>query len=603
MLRKRMKNTLTVLSLLQMCLVMMAGSCQTKNDLTPVTPTQPDSPKLDTLYNPVDPSVAPSIGFFLDDWQPKSFVVPASTDASATTATPTDTINVDLNKVITKVPKYLFGNNANQWMGQIADQTSLMQYLTDLNPNVIRFPGGSISDVYFWNSPVGSPPADAATTLYTTYNNSSNSYVAAPADANSYWYGTRSPSESWTIALGNYYKVLQQTNSTGMITVNYAYARYGKGPAPVQTAAHLAAEWVRYDKGRSKYWEIGNESAGVWEAGYQINLTDNQDGQPKIITGTLYGQHFKIFADSMRKAAQDVGVTIKIGAQVIGNPEANSGLTSSTWNSDMFTAMGNYADFFIVHNYYAPWRQNSSASVVLNSALTETKAISSYLNSNTASNGVQMKPIAMTEWNIESEGSKQKVSAVAGMHAVLSLGEMLSNGFGQAARWDLANAWDNGNDQGLFNNSAGSAGPGESSWNPRPAFYYLYFMQKYLGDRLTTTTVSPSSSDLSAYSSTFTSGEASVVIVNRGTSSKVVQVNINHFNAGKKMYWHKLVPGTDNGEFSSTVAVNNIYPTAGVGGPLGYYSIKAFSTSISSQSFKISAPARGVVFLVAENKK
>ncbi len=64
-----------------------------------------------------------------------------------------------------------------------------------------------------------------------------------------------------------------------MITVNYGYARYGKSQNPVAVAAHLAAEWVRYDKGRTAYWEIGNENAGSWEAGYQINLADNK-GRP-----------------------------------------------------------------------------------------------------------------------------------------------------------------------------------------------------------------------------------------------------------------------------------------------------------------------------------
>jgi hypothetical protein len=90
--------------------------------------------------------------------------------------------------------------------------------------------------------------------------------------------------------------------------------------------------------------------------------------------------------------------------------------------------------------------------------------------------------------------------------------------------------------------------------------------------------------------------------VNRSASTKVAQVNINHFNPGEKIYWHKLVPGTDNGEFSSTVSVNNVYPTASVGGPLSYYAIKALSTSVSSQSFKISVPARGVIFIAAEKK-
>jgi hypothetical protein len=602
-----MKKPFELLFLLQLSIIIMAGSCQKKNEPTPTTLNQTNSnsssnsnSKLDTIYNPVDPILSSSIGFFLDDWQPKTFVIPSSNDVSAANSPTTDTINIDLNNVLTKVPKYLFGNNVNSWMGQMVDGTGsnpkLMGYLSDLSPNVLRFPGGSISDMYFWNSPVNTPPADVATTIY-------NSGQSQTVTASSYWYGTHPTSDNWTISLDSYYKVLQQANSTGMITINYGYARYGKGTNPVATAAHLAADWVRYDKGRSKYWEIGNESSGSWEAGYQINISDNKDGQPQIITGTVYGQHFKVFADSMRKAAQEVGVTIKIGAQVIGNPQANSGTTDWTWNNNMFSAMGDYADFFIVHNYYAPWHQNSTASVILNSALSETKAISSYLATNTSSNHVQMKPIAMTEWNIESEGSKQKVSAVAGMHAVLCVGEMVSHNFGQASRWDLANAWSSGNDHGLFNNSGLSdVEPGASPWNPRPAFYYLYFMQKYLGDRLVTTAVSPSSSDLTAYSSTFTSGQAGTIIVNRGTASRTTLVNINHFNAGKKCYWHMLIPGSDNGEFSGQVLVNNVNPTGATGGPLNYSSITPYSTSISSGSFKVSVPPRAIIYLVVDKK-
>jgi hypothetical protein len=218
-----------------------------------------------------------------------------------------------------------------------------------------------------------------------------------------------------------------------------------------------------------------------------------------------------------------------------------------------------------------------------------------------------MKPIAMTEWNIESEGSKQKVSAVAGMHAVLCVGEMLSNGFGQASRWDLANAWlDNnqqGNDHGLFNNSVGSANPAESAWNPRPAFYYLYYMQKYLGDRLTTTSVSPFNSEITAYSTSFSSGEAGTIIVNRGTKVHTALININHFNPGKKYYWYLLSPGSDNGEFSTIVSVNGTSSIQSVGGPLDYPTIKPYSATISSGSFKILVPARATLYIVVENQK
>ena len=34
------------------------------------------------------------------------------------------------------------------------------------------------------------------------------------------------------------------------------------------------------------------------------------DGQPEIITGALYGKHFKVFTDSMRAAAAEIGATI-----------------------------------------------------------------------------------------------------------------------------------------------------------------------------------------------------------------------------------------------------------------------------------------------------
>src|SRR5690606_20404190 len=133
--------------------VFLSTSCQDDPDPAPEPfPPVPGPSALDSLYRPVDPSTAASIGFFLDDWKAKVFVAPSSHDpGAAASGSATDTINIDLNKVVTKVPKYIFGNNANQWMGQIADQPALVNYLKDLNAGVMRFPGGSISDVYFWN--------------------------------------------------------------------------------------------------------------------------------------------------------------------------------------------------------------------------------------------------------------------------------------------------------------------------------------------------------------------------------------------------------------------------------------------------------------------
>ncbi len=65
-----------------------------------------------------------------------------------------------------------------------------------------------------------------------------------------------------------YYEMRRETGNEGLITVNYGYARYGTGPHPVETAAHYAADWVRYDHGRTRYWEVGNENYGFWEMGF-----------------------------------------------------------------------------------------------------------------------------------------------------------------------------------------------------------------------------------------------------------------------------------------------------------------------------------------------
>src|SRR5579863_5640199 len=86
----------------------------------------------DSVYSPIDPSITTTQGFFLDDWIAKSFTVPAFTAAPPVLTAATDTIKIDADMVLTKVSKYLFGANANLWMGQVVTVPNLMQYITDL---------------------------------------------------------------------------------------------------------------------------------------------------------------------------------------------------------------------------------------------------------------------------------------------------------------------------------------------------------------------------------------------------------------------------------------------------------------------------------------
>jgi hypothetical protein len=335
-----------------------------------------------TIIEPVEPAIMPTMGFFLDDWQPKTYIAPQFVEASLPNATGT-VVTIDVADVITKIPLSIFGHNANNWMTRMYNEPAFITHLTNLKPNVIRFPAGSGSDAYFWNCDLNQPPADAPNRLRKADGTYQTEYL--------YTYGKTA--NNWQATLDDYYSVLQQTNSIGIITVNYGYSRYGTGTDPVAAAAHLAADWVRYDNGRTKYWEIGNESYADWEWGYRIDTDANQDGQPEFLTGELYAQHFKVFADSMRAAASEKGLTIYIGAVMVESTTAawQPG-TTQTWNAQMIPEASNVPDFYIGHNYITPYAENSTASVVLNSALTVPGQMISFMKSEIPKYGGTINP-------------------------------------------------------------------------------------------------------------------------------------------------------------------------------------------------------------------
>ncbi|MDP4246962.1 MAG: alpha-L-arabinofuranosidase [Bacteroidota bacterium] len=569
-------------------LLAMFSSCSKKATSGGGGGNNPNPPPTDSNYNPVDPPPAASIGFFLNGWQPKTFTAPATVAGPVFSGSLSDTLTINVNNVITKVSPYVFGNNSNLWSGQFVTEPVLMQYMKDLSPNIIRGPGGSISDVYFWND-TSAGPADAPAQLLDANG--------TPSSSPPYWFGGNTA--SWTFTLSNYYNLLAQTNSTGIITINYGYARYGTGPNPVAAAAHLAADWVRHDNGRTKYWEIGNENYGNWEAGYLIDQTKNKDGQPSTITGNVYGNHVKVFADSMRAAATQIGATIYIGATLEDSPPYNGAYQSLvTWNQGVLSTAGSTVDFFIVHDYFTAYNANSTPADILSTANTIPAAGMSYVKQQIATAGLSMKPVALTEWNIQAVGSKQDVSYVAGMHAAKTIGSIIRNQFGEASRWDMANGWSGGDDMGLFNHGDE---PGAPLWNPRPAFYYLYYFQKLFGDRMVKDTLAAINGDLTTYSGTFTSGQAGTVVINSGTSVHNLGINFQHFPAGSKYYWYVLTGGTDNGSFSGQVYVNGTGPSTATGGPLNYASLKAYSAPLTGM-IRLTVPPMSVIYLVADKK-
>jgi len=513
-------------------------------------------------------------GFFMAGWKPRTAAVPEYTDVPAVTDPVTVAVTVDFADTVTKVSPYLFGDNANLWTGPMSDNATLMKHIANRDQGVMRGPGGSTSDAFFWNRGTNQRPADVPQTLL---NDPTNTWWP--------WYGQRA--ENWTMHADSFYSILSKAGITGMITVNYGYARYGTSDNPVAQAAHMAAEWVRYDNGRTKFWEIGNEVFGSWEAGYRIDRSLNKDGQPEYITPQLYGQHCRVFIDSMKAAAAQTGKEIKIGVVMV---EAAS--THNSWNTGVAAQVGDIADFYVVHSYYTPYNTNSDVATVLGS-YSYTEGYRNYVRSTVEAAGMPMLPVALTEYNIFATGSNQAVSHANGMQAVLATGEMIRSGFGAACRWDLANGWDNGNDHGMYSYNE----PFIPNYTPHPAFYHLYFMRRHTGDVLLKSTVT-GAPGVVITPTAFSSGHIGASLVNTTKVRKVVRINLKDYGVGERFFTYTLT-GTEGTDFSRKVFVNGKGSNLEAGGPADYETIKA-SAVLIGEEIRVVLPPLSALYLLVE---
>ena len=199
---------------------------------------------------------------FLTDWKEKDFIEPESIlKKLENIGNFKYSIIIDDGLKLNKVSKYISGINATTYTGDYLNDKKLIDYLTLMQPGMIRFPGGDASNMYFFNALPDDLPEKAL-----TFDGEWTDFTDGSDDVN------------WKMNTQKYYALLDSTKSEGIITVNYPYARYGKSKEPVTKAASLAADWVRYDNGRTKFWEIGNETYACWEGGFRIDTTQNQDG-------------------------------------------------------------------------------------------------------------------------------------------------------------------------------------------------------------------------------------------------------------------------------------------------------------------------------------
>ncbi|MCK4919662.1 MAG: T9SS type A sorting domain-containing protein [Bacteroidales bacterium] len=519
------------------------------------------------------------LGFFSEYWQAKTAETPSFIEKAKPGKLPESVISVIVNDTIRKVSPYVGGYNLNTYYGgKIYDKPFLLENIRNLDLPFFRYPGGSGSNWYFWEHAKPNGPEDVDFMI-----------IKDEVLYNKIKWGDE-PDEDY-LSLDNSYILRDSCQNEGIHVVNYSYARYGRSENPVQQAAHYAADWVRYDNGRTKFWEIGNEIYGSWEPGYIIDTSANMDGQPEQITGELYAQHSLVFLDSMRAAAAEIGFDIKIGA-VLGFQDSRS-----DFDIPVLQILGDKVDFFSVHKYFGNG-QDANPYVVLES-IDEFYDQKTYIDNLINQYCTSYVPLIMTEWNTRYYGSYQNVSCTNGMHNLLGLKGIINEGIGVSCKWNLIWNFNDGETHGLISGEKENPSiEGIPTYSPRAPYFYMYHFKKFLGD--VSVNNNPGQTDsIDIFSSAFHSGHSGIVLVNKAKTTKNIALNMDDYILGDKYYWYTLT-SDDGNPFSRKVKINGQTSIEyDAGGPLNYHDIEAWSAS-TNDGIRLELPPFSATYVLTE---
>ncbi|MEU4300475.1 cellulose binding domain-containing protein [Kitasatospora aureofaciens] len=350
--------------------------------------------------------------------------------------------------------------------------------------NTVRYPGGSHSDVYHWQT-----------------GTAENGQYVAPNTGFDAFMGTA-----------------RAAGAQPIITANY-----GSG-TPQEAAA-----WVQYanvTKGYGvEYWEIGNEVYGNGE----YNATWEYDTHSSK-SATTYANNVLQYVSAMKAADPSV----RIGAVLTTPGYWPDGIVgpgdTMDWNHTVLSIAGSKIDFAIVHAYPT----STSPADLLTKPQAQnagiTGAVRSLINQYAGSNAPNVG-IAVTEANAQTYLD----TSPNGLFAPDNYLTWLENGAFNVDWWDLRNGTDctkvttvegatDYNDGGMV--SSGS--PCEPAVNtPFPAYYGIQMISRLGAPGDTLVKAASSSSLLTAHAVRRANGDVDVMLINKDPNNDAT-VNLSY---------------------------------------------------------------------------
>ncbi|MGA9670767.1 MAG: hypothetical protein WBQ94_16270 [Terracidiphilus sp.] len=443
-------------------------------------------------------------------------VTPTSGTAVTATATVNIASTVSVNPANPGIPvtDQLLGMNLPSWYDVVGNATAVNGAFTQAGIKAIRWPGGSWSDEYHWQTP-------------NTSSNPSLPYMCANNSA-----GVPNGSTGW----GGYNtfaqfvtSIVQGGNYDLALTADYGTNTACSGPGNPNEGAAWAAAAVA-DGIHVSHMTVGNEEYGDWE----VDLHSSQHN------GTTYANTV-IGSNGYYSLIKAASPTTLVGVDVEPN--------YAPWDQDVMSgAKGSYD--FVEYHYYpeTPGAENDTVLVQQDAQklTTEINTVKSEL----AKWGTPNTPIYVGEiGGPYSNPGKQSWSITQGLYAGQVLGEMMNAGVSRLTWWigfgncngDEGNdssslyGWQNFGAYNVFADGAGDVGPDNSPCNyggpigtmsPTARAFQLFSNVAVTGQSVLTATVGGDTTDVRAYAATNPGGTALVLFNLNETTSKPVVVTL-----------------------------------------------------------------------------
>jgi hypothetical protein len=412
--------------------------------------------------------------------------LPAAAQTSAS-------VTVNATAGLGTVPAHAIGLNTAVYDGDMND-TAIAPLLKAAGIDAMRYPGGSYSDIYNWQTQTAAAGGYVApNTSFSDFMSTANSAGAAPIITVNYGTGTPSLASAWATAAAN---------------------------------------------DNVQYWEVGNEVYGNgtygsnWEADSHCETSLN--GSPVTVGSepsqtydcgpTQYAANFLQF----QSAIHSVNSNAKVCAVLTTPGFWPDGVTNSeypeSWNQTVLTALGSNTQCVIVHYY-----PGGSSTAAMLTDPTDISGIISTLHSEISSYAGISNPSSVPVIVTETNSTIDLDTTPAALFGADMYMTWLENGVANVDWWDEHNGVgtpttvdgvEDYNDQGIFSNGSNGSGVTEPAVDtPFAPYYGIEMLSKLAAPGDTMVTSTSSQSLLRVHAVRDTSGNLNILIDNEDPSN------------------------------------------------------------------------------------